>query len=111
MSPAPMSRTVSRTGLNHRDGAVLHNRANQPRAPPGNQHGLRIEKCRVPLGVIGIIYESRPNVTADAFALCFKAGNAVILKGGSDALASNMAIAHVLRQALGRGNSAYRTAS
>lgn len=63
-------------------------------------NGLRIEKCRVPLGVIGIIYESRPNVTADAFALCFKAGNAVILKGGSDALASNRAIARVLRQAL-----------
>ena len=62
--------------------------------------GLHIEKCRVPLGVIGIIYESRPNVTADAFALCFKAGNAVILKGGSDALISNQAIAQVLRQAL-----------
>lgn len=45
-------------------------------------NGLHIEKHRVPLGVIGIIYESRPNVTADAFALCFKAGNAVILKGG-----------------------------
>ena len=45
---------------------------------------------RVPLGVIGIIYESRPNVTADAFGLCFKTGNAVILKGGSDALSSNM---------------------
>ena len=63
-------------------------------------NGLHIEKHRVPLGVIGIIYESRPNVTADAFALCFKAGNVVILKGGSDALASNMAIAHVLQQAL-----------
>lgn len=63
-------------------------------------NGLHIEKCRVPLGVIGIIYESRPNVTADAFALCFKAGNAVILKGGSDALTSNMAITEVLRQAL-----------
>ncbi len=63
-------------------------------------NGLHIEKCRVPLGVIGIIYESRPNVTADAFALCFKAGNAVILKGGSDALASNVAITKVLRQAL-----------
>jgi len=63
-------------------------------------NGLHIEKHRVPLGVIGIIYESRPNVTADAFALCFKAGNAVILKGGSDALASNMAITHVLQQAL-----------
>lgn len=63
-------------------------------------NGLRIEKRRVPLGVIGIIYESRPNVTADAFALCFKAGNAVILKGGRDALTSNRAIAQVLRQAL-----------
>ena len=63
-------------------------------------NGLHVEKHRVPLGVIGIIYESRPNVTADAFALCFKAGNAVILKGGSDALASNMAIAYVLQQAL-----------
>lgn len=63
-------------------------------------NGLHIEKRRVPMGVIGIIYESRPNVTADAFALCFKAGNAVILKGGSDALASNMAITEVLQQAL-----------
>ncbi len=63
-------------------------------------NGLQIEKRRVPIGVIGIIYESRPNVTADAFALCFKAGNAVILKGGSDALRSNMAITAVIREAL-----------
>ena len=63
-------------------------------------NGLHISKVRVPLGVIGIIYESRPNVTADAFALCFKAGNAVILKGGSDALTSNQAITAVLRDAL-----------
>lgn len=63
-------------------------------------NGLMIEKCRVPLGVIGIIYESRPNVTADAFGLCFKTGNAVILKGGSDALSSNIAIVKVLREAL-----------
>ena len=55
-------------------------------------NGLVISKRRVPLGVIGIIYESRPNVTADAFGLCFKAGNAVILKGGSDAIFSNLAI-------------------
>lgn len=60
-------------------------------------NGLQIEKRRVPMGVIGIIYESRPNVTADAFGLCFKAGNAVILKGGSDALQSNIAITGVLR--------------
>lgn len=63
-------------------------------------NGLKISKVRVPLGVIGIIYESRPNVTADAFGLCFKAGNAVILKGGSDALFSNKAITVVLRNAL-----------
>ncbi|MBR5800112.1 MAG: glutamate-5-semialdehyde dehydrogenase [Lachnospiraceae bacterium] len=62
--------------------------------------GFVIEKRRVPLGVIGIIYESRPNVTADAFGLCFKSGNAVILKGGSDALNSNKAITQVIRKAL-----------
>lgn len=63
-------------------------------------NGLKIQKRRVPLGVIGIIYESRPNVTADAFGLCFKTGNAVILKGGSDALYSNMAITRVIREVL-----------
>ncbi len=63
-------------------------------------NGLQIEKRRVPMGVIGIIYESRPNVTADAFGLCFKTGNAVILKGGSDAIHSNVAIVEVLRAAL-----------
>ncbi len=63
-------------------------------------NGLLIEKKRVPLGVIGIIYESRPNVTADAFGLCFKSGNAVILKGGSDAICSNKAITEVIREAL-----------
>ncbi len=63
-------------------------------------NGLVIEKKRVPLGVIGIIYESRPNVTADAFGLCFKTGNAVILKGGSDAIHSNMAITKALRNSL-----------
>ena len=63
-------------------------------------NGLKIKKIRVPLGVIGIIYEARPNVTADAFGLCFKTGNAVILKGGSDAIQSNKAIVKVLREAL-----------
>lgn len=63
-------------------------------------NGLKIQKKCVPLGVIGIIYESRPNVTADAFGLCFKAGNVVILKGGSDALASNMAITKIIRESL-----------
>ena len=55
-------------------------------------NGLLLERVRVPLGVIGIIYESRPNVTADAAALCLRAGNAVILRGGSEAFASNAAI-------------------
>lgn len=64
------------------------------------ENGLQIEKKRVPMGVIGIIYESRPNVTADAFGLCFKSGNAVILKGGSDALCSNRAITAVIRHTL-----------
>lgn len=63
-------------------------------------NGLQIEKRRVPLGVIGIIYESRPNVTADAFGLCFKAGNVVILKGGSDAIHSNIAITNAIREGL-----------
>lgn len=62
--------------------------------------GLQIGKMRVPLGVIGIIYESRPNVTADAAALCLKSGNAVILRGGSEAIHSNQAIAKCIRQGL-----------
>lgn len=63
-------------------------------------NGLRVGKKRVPLGVVSIIYESRPNVTADAFGLCFKTGNAVILRGGSDAINSNMAIVHVIKEGL-----------
>ena len=62
--------------------------------------GLLIGKKTVPLGVVGIIYESRPNVTADAFALCFKTGNACLLRGGSDAINSNLAIANVIQGAL-----------
>ncbi|GLB25858.1 gamma-glutamyl phosphate reductase [Lacrimispora xylanolytica] len=63
-------------------------------------NGLTIGQKRVPMGVVGIIYEARPNVTADAFGLCFKSGNAVILKGGSDALESNIAIVKWLRKGL-----------
>ena len=62
-------------------------------------NGLQVGRMRIPLGVIGIIYEARPNVTADAAALCLKSGNAVILRGGSEAHCSNQAIAAVLRQA------------
>ena len=63
-------------------------------------NGLLIGQKRVPLGVVGIIYEARPNVTADAFGLCFKTGNAVILKGGSDAIHSNIAIVSVIQKTL-----------
>jgi len=63
-------------------------------------NGLMITKVRVPIGVIGIIYEARPNVTTDSFALCFKSGNAVVLRGGSDALFSDTAIAEAIRKGL-----------
>lgn len=63
-------------------------------------NGMKIEKVRVPLGVVAIIFEARPNVTADAAALCVKAGNAVILRGGKEAIHSNMALVRVMRQAI-----------
>ncbi len=62
--------------------------------------GIQVGRMRIPLGVIGIVYESRPNVTADAAALCLKAGNAVILRGGSEAIHSNRAIADILHKAM-----------
>ena len=65
-------------------------------------NGLRIERVLVPLGVVAIIYESRPNVTSDAFGLCLKSGNAAFLRGSSSAINSNLAIAAVLREALGK---------
>ncbi len=74
-------------------GKVIYSNENE-------RQGIKIEKKTVPFGVVGIIYESRPNVTADAFALCFKTANAVILKGGSDSINSNIAIVKVLKQAL-----------
>ena len=83
----------------------LHQVANWP-DPVGNvldgktlANGLTITKVRVPLGVIGIIYEARPNVTADAAGLCLKSGNAVVLKGGSEAMESNKAVAGILSEA------------
>jgi glutamate-5-semialdehyde dehydrogenase len=63
-------------------------------------NGLRVQRVRVPLGVVAMIYEARPNVTADAAALCLKAGNGVLLRGGSEAIRSNTAIASALRRAL-----------
>ena len=65
-----------------------------------NYAGLQIEKKRVPLGVVGMIFEARPNVTVDASALCFKSGNAVIVRGGKEALQTNIKITKVIRQAL-----------
>jgi len=67
-------------------------------------NGLEIKKVRVPLGVIGIIYEARPNVTADAFALCLKSGNAVILRGGKEAINSNKALVSVMKEAISEMN-------
>lgn len=75
-------------------GEILHMKA--------RPNGLRIGKKRVPLGVVGIIYESRPNVTADAFGLCFKTGNAAVLRGGSDAISSNRAIVRAVKDGLRR---------
>jgi glutamate-5-semialdehyde dehydrogenase len=65
-------------------------------------NGLRIHRVRVPLGVVAIIYENRPNVTSDAFGLCLKSGNAAFLRGSSGAIRSNVAIAGVLREALAK---------
>src|SRR4029077_5808639 len=66
-------------------------------------NGIRISKVRVPIGVIGIIYESRPNVTSDAAVLCTKAGNATILRGGSESIHSNVAIAEALQRGGAKG--------
>ena len=63
-------------------------------------NGLRVGRMRIPLGVIGFIYESRPNVTVDAAALCLKSGNAVILKGGSEAFRSNQILARIIAESL-----------
>ncbi|HEX9258111.1 MAG TPA: aldehyde dehydrogenase family protein, partial [Acidimicrobiales bacterium] len=63
-------------------------------------NGLRVRQVRVPLGVVGIIYENRPNVTSDAAALCLKSGNAAFLRGSSGAISSNLAISAVLREAM-----------
>ncbi len=67
-------------------------------------NGIRVEKVRIPLGVIGIIYESRPNVTVDAAVLCLKSGNAVVLRGGSEAIHSNLVLGEILREVLKESN-------
>ncbi len=87
-----------------RDVAKLDDPVGEELSETVRPNGLCIKKVRVPMGVIGIIYESRPNVTSDAFSLCFKTGNAVILRGGSDAIASNTIIVETIRKALASVN-------
>ncbi len=67
-------------------------------------NGLIIEQVRVPMGVIGIIYESRPNVTVDSFALCFKSGNVAVLRGGSDSINSNIALSNIIKDGLAKAD-------
>ncbi len=81
-----------------RDLAKLHDPVGEIMEEWRLPNGLNISKVRIPLGVIGIIYESRPNVTVDASGLCLKSGNATILRGGSDAINSNVALANLLNQ-------------
>ena len=83
-----------------KDVAALEDPIGEVESMKRRPNGLLIGKKRVPLGVIAIIYEARPNVTADAFGLCFKSGNAVILRGGSDAIRSNMAIVEAIQKGL-----------
>ena len=66
--------------------------------------GLKISKISIPIGVIGVIYESRPNVTSDVASLCFKSGNTVILKGGSEAFYSNLILSKLFRKSLKKNN-------
>ncbi len=83
-----------------RQVAVLDDPVGEVISMKERPNGLMIGRKRVPLGVIGIIYESRPNVTVDAFSLCFKAGNACILRGGSDAIHSNIAFVKIIKDSL-----------
>ncbi len=88
---------LARLSQSIRDVAVLHDPVGEPIREWTRPNGLRISKVRVPIGVVGFIYESRPNVTSDAASLCVKTGNAIILRGGSEAIRSNTAIASALR--------------
>ncbi len=90
---------IADMALGVREVAALTDPVGEVLAEWTRPNGLRFTKIRVPIGVIGIIYESRPNVTADAAVLCLKSGNATILRGGSEAFHSNMAIAAVLQSA------------
>ncbi|MEN5250346.1 glutamate-5-semialdehyde dehydrogenase [Alcaligenes aquatilis] len=91
---------IMTTGL--RQIADMDDPVGQISASRTRPNGMRVAQMRVPLGVIGIIYESRPNVTIDAAALCLKSGNATILRGGSEAFHSNQALAHIISSSLER---------
>lgn len=91
---------IGAMGEGLREVAALEDPIGEVLSMKKRPNGLMIGQKRVPLGVIGIIYESRPNVTSDAFGLCFKTGNVVILRGGKDSIYSNEAIVKVIRKAL-----------
>lgn len=95
---------LSAVGAALREVAALPDPVGQVTRDDVRPNGIRVQKVRVPLGVIAMIYEARPNVTADAAALCIKAGNGVILRGGSEAIHSNTAIARALQRALREAN-------
>ncbi len=93
-------RTVKEMALGIREVAALPDPVGQVVRMWRRPNGLWVGRMRIPLGVVGIIYEARPNVTADAAALCLKSGNAVLLRGGSEAFHSNMAICRILQESL-----------
>jgi glutamate-5-semialdehyde dehydrogenase len=93
---------ISKMANELREVAALQDPVGSVLATWTRPNGLIISQVRVPLGVIGVIYESRPNVTSDSAAICIKSGNAVILRGGSDAIHSNVAVCKVLREALAK---------
>jgi glutamate-5-semialdehyde dehydrogenase len=94
------AKRVEGMAIGLREVALLDDPVGEALSMRNRPNGLQIAQIRVPLGVVGIIYEARPNVTADAFALCLKTGNAVILRGGKEAIHSNKAIVHIIQQAL-----------
>lgn len=106
MSPAMLDRLtltdkrISQMVQGVREVAAMDDPIGEVISMSNRPNGLTIGKKRVPLGVIAIIYESRPNVTVDAAVLCLKAGNAVILRGGKEAISSNMALTKIMRQAI-----------
>lgn len=94
------SSTIDQMAQGLREVAALPDPVGKVTSMWRRPNGLLVGKMRIPLGVIGIIYESRPNVTVDASALCLKSGNAVILRGGSESIQSNLAIASILQKVL-----------